>query len=98
MHCIGTNKAIELLEHAGILRRYPNLPSWVPGWTVMVREPMTSELYGCADSIAASISFCDSGRKLRVRGVVFDQVLYLDIPITRFPVHVHAPPKCTISL
>ncbi|MCJ1254925.1 hypothetical protein MMC24_002741 [Lignoscripta atroalba] len=77
----GTPYALSLLEHAGISRNISNLPSWVPDWTTLFRQPLASSLYKAAANTGPGVKVLSCGLKLSVSGIRIDRVAKVGIPL-----------------
>jgi hypothetical protein len=68
-----------LLPNAGISRRNPSLPSWVPDWSYEPREVINGSLFSCSGSKTEGDAYIlpfDSSNwtKLVIRGAIIDKV------------------------
>ncbi|KAG0651481.1 hypothetical protein D0Z07_1555 [Hyphodiscus hymeniophilus] len=72
---VEAGRGRELLQHAGMDQKIPDLPSWVPDWTYQSRSHLDAGLYNCSGNSLATfhISEQEPG-KLRVRGAIIDTI------------------------
>ncbi|EXF79321.1 hypothetical protein CFIO01_02056 [Colletotrichum fioriniae PJ7] len=85
---IEAGRGIDLLHHAGINQGIPNLPSWVPDWTVQSRSTLSTHLYHCMPNTSPKISISVSGDapRLTVRGMILDRVNFVG-PSWKYYIH-----------
>ncbi|KAI3544569.1 hypothetical protein CABS01_01992 [Colletotrichum abscissum] len=76
---IEAGRGIDLLHHAGINQGVPNLPSWVPDWTVQSRSTLSTQLYHCMPNTSPMISISAPGEapRLTLRGMILDRVNFV---------------------
>jgi hypothetical protein len=80
IYCIENGQGISLLNNAGTRRRIPDLPTWVPDWSIMPCIPLDERLYSAAGNTTPEISCKRDELKLSVRGIVLDIIGVVGIP------------------
>ncbi|OHE93858.1 hypothetical protein CORC01_10879 [Colletotrichum orchidophilum] len=85
--------AVDLLHHAGIDQSIPNLPSWVPDWTMQSRSTLSAQLYNCMPDTAPTVSILASegAPKLSIRGAILARVNFVG-PSWRYYTHDQSAP------
>ena len=60
---IRSGQAVELLDHGGISKSFPNLPSWAPDWTMPIRQGFKLSLYDCLPFTLPSVQIGKDSKK-----------------------------------
>ena len=79
---VSTDRAIRLLEHAGLARTIPGIPTWVPDWSCKSVVPMCSNLYKATLNIAPVVHLVGENRTLSVRGIKMDTLAGTGYPMS----------------
>ncbi|WYZ42722.1 hypothetical protein EsH8_VI_000421 [Colletotrichum jinshuiense] len=73
---VGSGLTTDLLHHSGIDHDIPDLPSWVPDWTIQSRSTLPVHLYQCmpGTSPRVSVQSTNEKAKLVISGAILAQI------------------------
>ena len=81
---VCSDRARDLLHHAGMDRNVSHLPSWVPDWTKQSRSTLPVHLYQCMGTTTPNCTLVNTKEgkrpKLRARGVIISLITIVGAP------------------
>ncbi len=83
---VVSNERMMLLYNAGIDKRIPDLPSWVPDWSFQPAHRLDETLYkatGILEAIPAAIALSEDGNKISLPAIGWDVIEGISIPYLR---------------
>jgi hypothetical protein len=83
-HCMVSVDGPNLLQHAGLEKSIPGLPSWVPDWSATYRTPMVTKLYNSCANLFRPIKILpeSDGLKISALGVQVDVIATTGLPVS----------------
>jgi hypothetical protein len=80
---VVSNERMVLFYNAGIDKRFPDLPSWVPDWSFEPAQRLNESLYsatGILKAILAAIALSGDGNKISLCAILWDIIEDISIP------------------